>query len=298
MSVSASLYLRSLRAPLGTKIKLLPTPTQQGELSEGPALDAVVTTLMPTPDAYDKRGGSQHPDKRRAGGHQPTIADVAEHLPRRALLPTPVASDTDAPATPSDWERHSPALHAMVTLFPTPVVNDMGAGKTEEWWDAWVEKLKIRGGGHGKSLDLEARKLLPTPTTQDGKHVADHGTSRDPAVWSEVLKLLPTPTQPHPAHETRDPQKRVDSRHQTELSDVVRLLPTPTASDEKDRQKSENWDGNDLVSTVKLLPTPTTTAHATRSGSRSEELLLPGVVRSLGAHTSPPSDAGSESSDE
>lgn len=35
---------------------------------------------LPTPSAnIAANGGSQHPDKRRAGGHQPSIEDVAEH---------------------------------------------------------------------------------------------------------------------------------------------------------------------------------------------------------------------------
>ena len=37
--------------------------------------------VLPTPSAnIADNGGTQHPDKRRAGGHQPSIADVIEHL--------------------------------------------------------------------------------------------------------------------------------------------------------------------------------------------------------------------------
>ena len=36
---------------------------------------------LPTPSAnLETNGGSQDPEKRRAGGHQPTTADVVEHL--------------------------------------------------------------------------------------------------------------------------------------------------------------------------------------------------------------------------
>jgi hypothetical protein len=37
--------------------------------------------FLPTPTAnLGSNGGSQHPAKRRRGGHQPSIADVTEHL--------------------------------------------------------------------------------------------------------------------------------------------------------------------------------------------------------------------------
>ena len=46
-------------------------------------------TLIPTPTAQLAiNGGSQHPDKRKAGGHGPTLADEVEHL-----LPTPSVAD-------------------------------------------------------------------------------------------------------------------------------------------------------------------------------------------------------------
>lgn len=46
-------------------------------------------TLLRTPTAQlAVNGGSQHPEKRKAGGHGPTLADEVEHL-----LPTPRATD-------------------------------------------------------------------------------------------------------------------------------------------------------------------------------------------------------------
>lgn len=52
-------------------------------------LNEVVLTLLPTPQAnIATNGGSQHPDKRRAGGHSVSLQDVVEHL-----LATPRASD-------------------------------------------------------------------------------------------------------------------------------------------------------------------------------------------------------------
>lgn len=69
-------------------------------------------------------------------------------------------------------DRHTGKLEdAVASLLPTPVVNDMGAGKTVDDWDAWTEKMRDAhrsGNGHGKSLAIEAQRLLPTPRATDG----------------------------------------------------------------------------------------------------------------------------------
>jgi DNA (cytosine-5)-methyltransferase 1 len=55
-------------------------------------------------------------------------------------------------------------------LLPTPAVNDMGEGKTPDAWDAWTAAMQERhgnGNGHGKSLAIEAQRLLPTPNAAD-----------------------------------------------------------------------------------------------------------------------------------
>lgn len=67
----------------GTEYSSLPTPraTRGGSATE-------TVTMLPTPTARDGvPRGSQPPEKRRASGHQPSIADVVEHL-----LPTPTAT--------------------------------------------------------------------------------------------------------------------------------------------------------------------------------------------------------------
>ena len=47
--------------------------------SEPPTGGPGCSSLLPTPDAYEaSRGGSQHPEKRKAGGHSPYLASVVE----------------------------------------------------------------------------------------------------------------------------------------------------------------------------------------------------------------------------
>src|SRR5690606_41901131 len=49
-------------------------------------------------------GGSQHPDKRREGGHGPTLADEIEHL-----LPTPEAADGSGGRRSAELGGHRPS---------------------------------------------------------------------------------------------------------------------------------------------------------------------------------------------
>ena len=68
-------------------------------------------------------GGSQHPDKRKAGGHTPTLADVTEH----ELLPTPAARDWKSGAS-NIMDRNARPLNEVVQnwLPPTPLASDGG----------------------------------------------------------------------------------------------------------------------------------------------------------------------------
>jgi hypothetical protein len=106
-----------------------------------------------------------------------------------------------------------------VTLLPTPAVNDMGEGKTPDVWDEWTAKMQAahgNGNGHGKSLAIEAQRLLPTPKTTDAKsdgpsnlerhspslvtishHTAQWGVYADAITrWETLTRPAPPPTQP------------------------------------------------------------------------------------------------------
>ena len=87
-------------------------------------------------------GGSQHPDKRRAGGHGPTLADEVEHLlptPRAtrggsstetvAMLPTPTAMDAHSSggSTPSNVTLTDAAVRSRMGTIPNPRHEPTGA---------------------------------------------------------------------------------------------------------------------------------------------------------------------------
>ena len=82
-----------------------------------------------------------------------------------------------------------------LTLLPTPACNDMGEGKTVEHWDAWTDRMKAahgNGNGHGKSLAIEAQRLLPTPVADNSRGLPSSGTDYA-SLPNAVVSLLPTP---------------------------------------------------------------------------------------------------------
>lgn len=131
----------------------------------------------------------------------------------------------------SDTGGRSGAPDSSLTLLPTPAVNDMGEGKTVEHWDKWTAKMKAahgNGNGHGKSLAIEALRLLPTPRSSDGEKGGPNqrGSKGHPALPAAVVHLLPTPTTAN-SHGNEE-----NSRGDRLLPGVVvDLLPTPTAAD-------------------------------------------------------------------
>lgn len=115
------------------------------------------------------------------------------------MLPTPVADNSRG--LPSDGTDYQSLMNTVMTLLPTPAVNDMGAAYTPDEWDAWTAEMKAKhnnGNGHGKSLNVEAQRLLPTPTRRDHK---DSEIRREPHRPDDVDTLsraladtlMPTP---------------------------------------------------------------------------------------------------------
>src|SRR5699024_1554073 len=120
--------------------------------------------------------------------------DVLGQLARVAPEQAAPADEGDRFADPRGGGRDG------VTLLPTPAVNDMGASYTPDEWDAWTARMKAahgNGNGHGKSLSIEAQRLLPTPQARDWKdhqvQVAGHRPEGKDSINRAIAHLLPTP---------------------------------------------------------------------------------------------------------
>jgi len=90
--------------------------------------DSGFSLLLKTPTSQlAVNGGSQHPDKRKEGGHGPTLADEVEHL-----LPTPIVSDGTVGPKNLNGALFAPQLREIKQLLPTPKASDgmMGTPST------------------------------------------------------------------------------------------------------------------------------------------------------------------------
>ena len=237
--------------------------------------------LLKTPTSQlAVNGGSQHPDKRKLGGHGPTLADEVEHLlpssgTHRAVSARPEEweSDTDAPSTPptrlllptpgaTDGTHGGPNQRgssgdlmlpsAVVQLLPTPAVNDMGEGKTPEAWDTWTLT---------DSSTPQTLLLLPTPSSMNA--ASDPGSVES---WME--------------RRDRQAARRINGNGiGMPLGIAVQLLPTPTVNDFGDR----------------------TEKHAEKHGNQNghgKSLDIEARKCAAGEPTDQPSSAGKPSSDE
>lgn len=224
-------------------------------------------------------GGSQHPDKRKAGGHGPTLADEVEHL-----LPTPKTSDTGTPGRRASEGFRPPLSQVVLPLLPTP-------------WASGGEKggPNQRGSSGDLMLPSAVAHLLPTPRARDGKGcdpnprggdlnqavsllltptATPYGNNQSPsagaAIRPSLESLVPmlappadaasTPTTPEgsapPARRAPIPSSGVQNS----------LLPTPMAADGERAILAMPRGNPTLAGAVELLPTPTS-QHSARNAT-------------------------------
>ena len=120
--------------------------------------------LLKTPTAQlAVNGGSQHPDKRREGGHGPTLADQVEHQ----LLPTPAARDWKSGQSNLIGTNARPLNEVVEMLLPTPTARTQD--RTPEEAERRHQPGRTMGRNGGASPDLASvAALLPTPMAADG----------------------------------------------------------------------------------------------------------------------------------
>lgn len=261
-------------------------------------------TLLPTPEAKLSDSGPDYARASRSGSGGDDLTTTVH----RELLPTPTtqdASNTPGPES-SQFDRNTPPLNALVTLFPTPVTDPDSAN------------------GHARDLRNEALTLLPTPNASDCKGSgATQGRVKDgrprplsDADLPEVVALLPTPTAAlADGGQTSRSGDRKDELLLTGIVQEMTLFPTPRASDGEKGGPNQRGSSGDLMlpsAVVQLLPTPTAMDSQASGGSTPGDVTLTdAIVRtdlgkrpnprhesSTGETTPPPSSDGPRSSDD
>lgn len=165
--------------------QLFPLPTS------GPAIGGNGSSLLlKTPTAQlASNGGPQHPDKRKAGGHGPTLEDEVTHL-----LPTPRTSDTNGPGDHGQGGGRPP--HGGLATS----ASDPDSGGCEGWGTSG--QSGETGPAAGSSSDSDSSGLEgPEPTgrrelpTWGGTADWDWGPYRDAVKrWQAVLgRPAPSP---------------------------------------------------------------------------------------------------------
>lgn len=142
--------------------------------------------LLKTPTSNIARnGGSQHPAKRRSGGHGPSLADEVEWL----LLPTPTASD-GIKGSPN--QRHGNGdmtlPSAAASLLPTPRASDTGTPgrRPGKGWRPPLSAvvLPLWAEANPQARDPKGDGVRTPPPSPDGR--ASRGRLRRPPTRADA----------------------------------------------------------------------------------------------------------------
>ena len=143
--------------------------------------DAMALLKTPT-SQLAVNGGSQHPEKRREGGHGPTLADEVEHL-----LPTPQAHDSANPKTAEQVAAMRAQGHgvrnlnevAANELLPTPSAALASGGQTSRSGDR-IGELLLPGIVQALAAGDPEPLLLPTPAANDSGNTPENHLRKKP----------------------------------------------------------------------------------------------------------------------
>jgi len=132
-----------------------------------------VLLTLPTPRSVMTKAGPMDTVREQVqrNGYKTRLEETIAHLP------TPRAANGEERNQTiykrkgvGDLQGSRLNLENALALLPTPAVNDMGAGKDPKAWQEWAARQKASDGRpapHGKSLEQEALRMLPTPNCMD-----------------------------------------------------------------------------------------------------------------------------------
>lgn len=276
--------------PLAIAVQQFPTPRATDGAKGGPnmrgsrgerEIPSAALALLKTPTAQlAVNGGSQAPEKRRAGGHGPTLADQVEHEMTGSLLPPESARDFRSGKS-NLMDRNARPLSEVVemTLLPTPRVQSGGAaGGTDS-----------RDRPNGPNL-ATAVSLLPTPKAADGNGDGRSAASREGSS-SLASAGAPTPNSTDWKGAGQPPGRMRDGRPRpasdADLPTAVQFLPTPTAmdshgarnatafrADPKPTTHADGWTLCDVFWTGDHTSSPSAAGNAPSEGPRHVQLSL------------------------
>lgn len=178
--------------------------------------------LLKTPTSQlAVNGGSQHPGKRKAGGHGPTLADEVEHL-----LPTPTVAMATGGNAVGGGERGDELLLPGVAiaaargrLLPTPRASDGTKGGPNQ-----------RGSSGDLMLPSAVQRLLPTPTAMDA-HASGGSTAANVTLTDATVRTQ-MGTRPNPRHSgVTTPPPPIDGPPCSDEQHPLPLWPDATDSD-------------------------------------------------------------------
>lgn len=151
-------------------IRAVPERRTHNGPDHGPRLRDFAPTLLKTPTAQlAVNGGSQHPDKRREGGHGPTLADQVEH----ELLPTPAARDWKSGQSNIMDRNARPLNEVIVNLLPTPMAADGG-------WTGDESGKGARASSSGYGLRNTSREISRGELTDPPSNAGNPLSAADP----------------------------------------------------------------------------------------------------------------------
>ncbi|WP_437024315.1 hypothetical protein [Streptomyces sp. enrichment culture] len=271
---------------LRARIAMLPTPlARDSSMGYEDGLPAVAK-LLKTPTAQlAVNGGSQHPDKRKAGNHGPTLADEVEFLlpdgaGAKKLLPTPTASPYGSNQSDSPGATIRPSLDSLAPkLLPTPTVADSRG---------------TRNATAGRTTDNPKIHLAYTLT--DVTYAGKIGSPSAPPACAPSTSTTPGDSAPVASAASIPSSGGPESASTTARSARRKLLPTPRASDGDKGSPNQHGGRGDLTlasAAARILPTPTAA-----DAVRSSPTYARGNPTLSGAITNPPSAGGSPSSDD